>query len=114
MGDYGRTIRPCRGGASMKLRWLSVLMCAVLALAVAACGDDDDGGRSGGSGSATSAEESLTAGAKTIDVKAMDGAKGDVTMCAGKDTTGSKKAIIEAFNQEFAAQGLKAQLLEFS
>jgi multiple sugar transport system substrate-binding protein len=76
---------------------------------VAGCGDDED---EGGGGGATTEETGTTEGAKVIDVKSMDGAKGDVTYCTGKDTSGAQKFAIEEFNK--ANPGINAKLLEFS
>lgn len=87
----------------MKTKLAVVLgTCAVL---VAACGDD--GGESG-----EAAKSSPTAGAKVIDVGAMESAKGDVTFCTGKDVTGALTAGVERFNAAFP--NLSAQLLEFA
>jgi multiple sugar transport system substrate-binding protein len=72
---------------------------------LAACGGDD-GGSSGGGGSGE------TEGAKTIDVNAMQTAKGNVTVCMGKDTGGDVTAGIKAFNKQ--NNGVTAKLLEFS
>ena len=77
---------------------------------VAACGDDDDGG---GGSSGGSQESGSTSESKAIDPASMEGAKGDITYCQGKDTPGDAKASIEGFNKEFASQGLKATLVEF-
>ena len=73
---------------------------------LAACGSDGGGGpgASGGTGA--------TEGAKTIDVNAMQGAKGNVTVCMGKDTGGDVSAAIKAFNAKNT--GVKAKILEFS
>jgi multiple sugar transport system substrate-binding protein len=81
-------------------------MCAAFALALAGCGGDDDGG--GGAGQAPAKAEG-----KAIDVKAMDGAKGDVTYCTGKDTTGETKDWSRKFNEKHASQGLKVKVVEF-
>jgi multiple sugar transport system substrate-binding protein len=54
----------------------------------------------------------LTQGAKVIDINSMNGAKGDVTLCMGKDTSGDKTALVKQFNEE--NPGLNAKLLEFS
>jgi multiple sugar transport system substrate-binding protein len=51
-------------------------------------------------------------GAKVIDVKSMGGAKGDVTFCLGKDTSGDKTAAIKAFNA--ANPGINTKMIEFS
>jgi multiple sugar transport system substrate-binding protein len=80
---------------------------------VAACGSDNSssssGGGGGGGGGSSTAKVS---GAKAIDVKSMDGAKGNVTLCMGKDTSGDKTALVKQFNA--ANPGITAKLLEFS
>ena len=93
---------------SKKLLYLlcMALACGVL---VAACGDDDDGG---GGGGGTSSESGATEGAEVIDPASMDSAKGDVTYCLGKDTSGDKTAAIKRFNE--ANPDIKATMLEFS
>jgi multiple sugar transport system substrate-binding protein len=90
---------------------LIYLLCMALACGVfiAACGDDDD---AGGGGSGADQETGATEGAKAIDVGAMDSAKGDVTFCLGKDTSGDKTAAIKRFNE--ANPELNADMLEFS
>jgi multiple sugar transport system substrate-binding protein len=75
---------------------------------VGACG----GGGSGGSTGATQ-ESGTTEGAKVIDPASMEGAKGEVTYCTGKDTSGAQKESVKLFNQENQANGLSAKLLEF-
>jgi multiple sugar transport system substrate-binding protein len=79
------------------------LSCAALAaLALAGCGDD------GGSGAGSSTQQGTTKDAKkapTLD--AAEGAKGTVTMCAGKDTSGALTEAIELFNKQHEADGLK-------
>lgn len=90
-------------------RRLVLLMCvAVLGGGgfLAACGDDDDEGGAGG------AATGQTEGAKTIDLKSMDNAKGDVTICMGKDTGGDVTAAVKTFNAQ--NNGVTAKLLEFS
>jgi hypothetical protein len=64
---------------------LLYLLCMALAcgVLVAACGGDDDDG-----GTAGTEETGATEGAKAIDPASMDSAKGDVTVCMGKDTSG--------------------------
>jgi multiple sugar transport system substrate-binding protein len=86
-------------------RFAAALTCA--AALVAGCGDD--GSDTGGGGSAT--QEQKITGAKTIDPGSMDGAKGDVSFCTGKDTSGSKTAGVEAFNK--ANPGIKVKMIEF-
>jgi len=79
---------------------------------VAACGDDSSD--SGGGGGSTATQESgTTEGAKVIDTASMDGAKGEVTYCTGKDTSGAQKESVKLFNEENQANGLSAKLLEF-
>jgi multiple sugar transport system substrate-binding protein len=89
------------------------LLCMALACAflVGACGSDDEGG--GGGAPSSSEETGVTEGAKKIDVASMDSAKGEVTYCTGKDTSGAQKKSVEDFNKEFESQGLSAKLLEF-
>jgi len=81
---------------------LSVLACAVL---VGGCG----GGESGGGAAPQGAGE----GAKVIDLKSMDGAKGNVVYCQGKDSAGDAKAAVAGFNKQFESKGLTAKLVEF-
>jgi multiple sugar transport system substrate-binding protein len=74
-------------------------------LALAACGGDDDQ-------TAGTAAPKQIAGAKVIDVNAMNGAKGNVNFCSGKDVGGDKAAAVKAFNA--ANPGIKVKLIEFS
>jgi multiple sugar transport system substrate-binding protein len=74
---------------------------------LAACGDDNNAGTPAG-GEATG----QTKGAKVIDVKSMDNAKGSVTICMGKDTGGDVTAAVKSFNAQ--NNGVTAKLLEFS
>jgi multiple sugar transport system substrate-binding protein len=88
---------------------LTLLLCVALAsgVFVAACGGgDDNGGSSGGGGGGS------TSGGKAIDVNSMNGAKGNVTYCTGKDTSGDKIAGIKTFNKQ--NPGINAKILEFS
>jgi multiple sugar transport system substrate-binding protein len=91
---------------------LAVLLTALLACAalIAACGGGDGGG--GGDSGSGSASTGATEGAKVIDPNAADGAKGDVTFCLGKDTSGDKTAALKAFNE--ANPDFNAKMLEFS
>jgi multiple sugar transport system substrate-binding protein len=88
-----------------------------MALVVAACGSDNGGGGGGGGGGGSagggSGGTNTTQGAKTIDVNAMNGAKGSVTYCTGKDTSGAQIKSVKDFNAKFKSQGLSAKLLEF-
>jgi multiple sugar transport system substrate-binding protein len=85
-------------------------LCAVLActMLVAACGGDDSGG---GASAGGAKDTGKTEGAKAIDPKSMDSAKGSVTYCTGKDTSGDLKEGIKEFNAK--NPGLTAKLLEF-
>jgi multiple sugar transport system substrate-binding protein len=73
-----------------------LLLCALAALAFAGCGGDDD--------------EEATSDAKSIQPSQAEGAKGDVTLCIGKDTTGIYKSTIRRFNQ--AGTGVRAKIVE--
>jgi multiple sugar transport system substrate-binding protein len=87
--------------------WLGCV--ALMGGLLGACGDDDGGGGSSGG----SQETGTTSGAKTIDPASMDGAKGNVTYCTGKDTSGAQKESVKLFNEENSSKGLTAKLLEF-
>ena len=88
---------------------LILLLCLVFACAVlvTACGGDDEGG--GGSSGAKPTGQ--TEGAKAIDPASMDSAKGEVTYCTGKDTSGDLIAGIKEFNKQNPE--ITAKLLEF-
>ena len=94
MGD--RWMRPCA----------ALLACALMA--VAGCGSDDPADDPPQSQRATIEG---ARGAPTLE-EARD-ATGDVTFCAGKDTTGGYARTVERFNERYADQGLRAELLEF-
>jgi multiple sugar transport system substrate-binding protein len=85
---------------------LAVLACALL---LVACGGDS--GSSGGSSGSKST--GATKGAKVVDPASMNTAKGEITYCAGKDTSGDLKEGIKNFNAKFGGQGLTAKLQEF-
>src|SRR3954454_21938455 len=85
---------------------LAVCLSVVMAVVVAACGSDSSSGGGGGS----SGGAKIT-GAKTIDPASMDNAKGDVTYCTGKDTSGDLIEGVKDFNK--ANPNLHAKLLEF-
>ena len=74
---------------------------------LAACGGDDDGGGGGGG----SEDTGQTEGAKAVDPASMEGAKGNITYCTGKDTSGDLIAGVKDFNEK--NPGLTAKLLEF-
>jgi multiple sugar transport system substrate-binding protein len=86
-----------------KILWV-VCLAVAMALTVAACGSDSSSGGGGGSAGKTK-------GTKTIDVASMDNAKGNVTYCTGKDTSGDLIEGVKEFNA--ANPGLTAKLLEF-
>jgi multiple sugar transport system substrate-binding protein len=89
-----------------------LLGCTAFAVTgIAGCGDDDEPS-GGGSGGGEAAETGTTEGAKVIDLKAMDDASGEVTICMGKDTGGDVTAAVKAFNAQ--DNGVTAKLLEFS
>ena len=101
----------------MSRRLTTVSVCLAIACGgfVAACGSDSSSSGGGGSsgGSSGSSGSGQTKGAKVIDVKAMDSAKGTVTYCQGKDTSGNAHYMIDAFNKKYSSQGLTAKLNEF-
>src|SRR5215210_3329247 len=80
----------------------------VLLAALVGCGDDGggDGGGSAGGGEAIE-------NAKKIDPASMEGAKGEITYCQGKDTTGETKAWGKQFNEKYESQGLSVEIVEF-
>ncbi len=90
----------------MRSRDLAAGAAIIVAVALAGCGDDGDGGGGGSGGGETK-------GVKVIDVDSMKGAKGSVTYCTGKDTTGETKEWRKRFNAKFADQGLEAKVVEF-
>jgi multiple sugar transport system substrate-binding protein len=94
---------------SKRLAVLIAALCA-LAVTVAACGGGSSSGGGGGGGGGGSSSGSVS-GAKVIDVNSMNNAKGNVTYCSGKDTSGDLKAGIAKFNQQ--NPNLHATLLEF-
>src|SRR5919106_3536082 len=85
----------------------AALLCGVF---IAACGDDEGGGGGGGGGG--SEETGATEGAKVIDPSLAENAKGEVTYCQGKDTSGNAHYMIDEFNKKFGPD-LKAKLVEF-
>jgi multiple sugar transport system substrate-binding protein len=91
-------------------RALLALLLMIPFLLAAGCGEDDDAGDGGGGGGGTDAGPAVE-GAKVIEPASMDGAKGDITMCTGKDTTGSKTAGIKEFNAQNPE--ITVKLLEF-
>jgi len=91
---------------------LAAVAAAATALLAAACGSDD-GGNGGSGGSSTGSGAQVVKNAKAIDVGAMQNAKGRVTYCTGKDTTGETKEWSKRFNAKYKAQGLSVKILEF-
>jgi multiple sugar transport system substrate-binding protein len=87
---------------------LMYLLCMALACGVfiAACGEDE-GDSSGGD-----TETGATEGAKAVDPASMENAKGDVTVCMGKDTGGDVTTAVKNFNAQ--NNGVTVELLEFS
>jgi multiple sugar transport system substrate-binding protein len=79
---------------------------------VAACGSDNNTPSTGSGGGGGTGSSAKVVGAKTIDANSMNGAKGNVTLCMGKDTSGDKTALVKEFNK--ANPGITAKLLEFS
>src|SRR5687768_14795357 len=85
----------------------AVIAALLSALVLAACGGDD----SGGGGDSASSGANQTEGAKAIDPNAMNGAKGTVTYCQGKDTAGNLHAWVKAYNAK--KTGITVKMLEF-
>ena len=76
---------------------------ATIALAaLMGCGGDDGGGGADSAGGGKAIEN-----AKKIDVSSMEGAKGTVTYCTGKDTTGFLKTWVNAFSAKYPNITLK-------
>src|SRR5215210_1350568 len=92
----------------MRRKWLAAGAAAIL-MAAAGCGDDDGGG---GGESDTGGGEAIE-NAKQIDVGSMEGAKGEITYCQGKDTTGETKAWGKQFNDKYKSQGLSVVVVAF-
>src|SRR5215211_1373091 len=77
----------------LKIPRLLAALAAMLLFAVAGCGSDDDDSGGGNAEKATQAQ-----------------AKGDVTWCIGKDTTGAFSTVVDNFNK--ANPNAKVKLLE--
>ncbi len=98
-------------------RRMVLALLAAMALFVAACGSSskDNSGASSSSGSSaggkSTGQTKGVAQAPTLDQ--AKGAKGSVTYCTGKDTSGGQKLSVKQFNAKFKSQGLSAKLLEF-
>src|SRR5215212_11063455 len=95
-----------RGKMRSRFSWIAAMAAVVCMLGLGACGGDDDGG-----GGSSSKSTGATKGAKTLDASSMEGAKGNVTYCAGKDTSGDLKEGVKKFNAQ--GNGITAKLLEF-
>jgi multiple sugar transport system substrate-binding protein len=95
-------------------RLLLLLVTCVCAVLVG-CGGDEGGssGGSSGSGSGSGEGSGQTKGAKVIDPDSMKGAKGQITYCQGKDTTGQMSDWAARFNKKFSGQGLSVKTVEF-
>jgi multiple sugar transport system substrate-binding protein len=90
-------------------RWRGAAMGVALALAVAACGGDSEPASPG-----SASEPEAVTGAKVIDVASMQSPpKGTVNYCTGKDISGAYHAAAKGFDQRFAAQGYKLNIVEF-
>src|SRR3954447_1956848 len=87
---------------------LAVCLAAVMAVVVAACGSDKSSSSGGGGGSCGPVQGR---GAKQIEPQSMDSAKGNVTYCTGKDTSGDLIEGVKEFNK--ANPNMNAKLLEF-
>jgi multiple sugar transport system substrate-binding protein len=93
---------------------VAATLVAAMAMFVVACGGNNNSSTSGGGGAASTQATGITKGvaqAPTLD-QAKD-AKGSVTYCTGKDTSGAQIQSVKQFNAKFKAQGLSAKLLEF-
>jgi len=73
----------------------------MVAVVLASCGSDEGG---------TTGQGTKVEGAKTLDPAKVEAAKGDVTWCIGKDTTGAYKKSVAAYNK--SQSNVKAKLLE--
>ena len=96
---------------------LAAALVVALAMLVVACGSSDSGSSSsggGGGGSASTTATGVTKGvAKAPTLDQAKGAKGSVTYCTGKDTSGAQVESVKQFNAQYGGQGLTAKLLEF-
>jgi multiple sugar transport system substrate-binding protein len=90
----------------MSLRGLAVP--AIAALAVAGCGSSSSS--SGGEGSSG---VKVSGAKKAPTLQEAKSAKGNVTYCTGKDTSGAQIQSVKDFNKQYASQGVKATIKEF-
>ncbi len=83
---------------------LAAALVVALAMFVVACGSSDSGSSSsggGGGGSASTTATGVTKGvAKAPTLDASKGAKGAVTFCTGKDTSGAQVESVKQFNAQ--------------
>ena len=94
-------------------RLLAALLMVAAMTFVVACGGDDDGGGDTGGGAAKESTGATDGVKAAPDLAAAEKAKGSVTYCTGKDTSGAQLKSTEQFNEQFKAQGLTAKVLEF-
>jgi multiple sugar transport system substrate-binding protein len=92
---------------------LAAMAAVATALVAAACGGDDNSGGSGSSAGGGGTQQQQVKNARQIDPATMQSAKGRVTYCTGKDTTGETKDWSKQFNAKYKAQGLSVRILEF-
>jgi multiple sugar transport system substrate-binding protein len=88
------------------MRLKASMLGAVAVAALAGCGGSSDE-------SSTSSTKAVQGAAKAPTLASAKNAKGTVTYCTGKDTSGAQKKSVAQFNAKYASQGLKAKLLEF-
>jgi multiple sugar transport system substrate-binding protein len=89
----------------MRIRTIVPLVCCVALLG--ACGEDSesDGGAPAQAGSTEGSKKAPT-------LEESRDATGEVTVCAGKDTSGALTEAIKLFNDRYGSQGLEAKKLE--
>ena len=81
------------------------LLCGAItaaALAIVGCGGDQ-----------TSSSSDKTGGDSGLTLAGTERATGTVTFCGAKDISGINTSGLKRFNQAFAAQGVKARMVEF-
>ena len=103
-GPEGRTKGALVTGRKAGLSIVALVCAGVVGVG---CGDSDNGG----GGNADTKGKGATAGMAKVDPAAMDAAKGDITYCTGKDTSGDLKEGVAEFNKQ--ANGVTVKLLEF-
>jgi multiple sugar transport system substrate-binding protein len=93
---------------------VAVALCSFVVAACGSSGGSSGSSSSGGGGASSSSGGgggNTTSGAKVIDPKLANGAKGTVTYCQGKDTAGNAHAWVKAYNAKNT--GINVKLLEF-